>query len=210
MRTIISKTIAKFKNHEADILLGTQMIAKGHDFPLVTLVGVILADIGLNLPNYRSSERSFQLITQAIGRAGRKDRTGMAIIQTYAPNHYAITMAARQDYDMFFKTEMRMRQLQIYPPYCYLIAVNFLSKKEEDVISESLLFSEELKCRLGDRVTILGPVTPFVPYENAQYLRVLLLKYRDNDVKNELKNLLDEHIIKANVNIQINVDPYNY
>ena len=126
--------IESFRKKTADILIGTQMIAKGHDFPDVTLVGIVLADIGLSMPSFRSSERVFQLITQAVGRSGRSDKIGKAIIQTYNPSHYAITDRITK---VFFKKRWGMRKLQNYPPYYFLASLTISGKKEETVITQT-------------------------------------------------------------------------
>ena len=211
VRTRIAKTIEAFQNHEADILIGTQMIAKGHDFPLVTLVGVVLADIGLNMPNYRSSERAFQLITQAVGRSGRQDKEGEAIIQTYAPDHYAITFAARQNYELFYKQEMEYRKKTYFPPYCYLASLTISSKNEQRCIEESVNVSKILNEKFGENGIVLGPTSPFIPYQQNAYVRSLLVKFRDiNFAKNVLKEIILLQSKKSNVNILVNIDPYNF
>ncbi len=210
IRTKISKTIEAFRNKEADILIGTQMIAKGHDFPDVTLVGVVLADIGLSLPSYRSAERVFELVTQAVGRCGRGEKKGEAIIQTYSPSHYAITMAARQDYDVFYAREMQARKVQGYPPYMYLASVTVSSKSEEAVIDLTYQLIDKLNFMLKDNAVILGPTTPYVPYQNNSYVRLILIKYKNYDlVHDSLKKILDSNSGKSNVSISINIDPYN-
>ena len=211
VRTRIAKTIEAFSNHEADILIGTQMIAKGHDFPLVTLVGVVLADIGLNMPNYRSSERTFQLVTQAVGRSGRQDRVGEAIIQTYMPDHYAITLAARQNYDVFYRYEMDNRKKTYFPPYCYLASIMISSKSEERCIEEAINISKLLNAKFEDKGVILGPTSPYVAFQKNNHLRVLLVKFRDiNLSKFILKSIINVQSRKSNVNILINIDPYNF
>ena len=187
------------------------MIAKGHDFPDVTLVGVIMADIGLSLPSYRSSERVFQLITQAVGRCGRGDKKGEAIIQTYSPSHYAITMAARQDYELFYRREMESRKAQGYPPYTYLASITISGKVEETVIDNTYRIIDKLNEELGDDAVILGPTTPFVPYENSNHLRMILIKYKNVDiVRNALKKLINASSGKASISISVNIDPYNF
>ena len=125
------KIVKAFMNHEADILIGTQMIVKGHDFPEVTLVGALAADMSLFAADYRSAERTFQLLTQAVGRAGRAGKAGMAIIQTYHPEHYAIQAAAAQDYTSFYEQEIGYRQLMGYPPAEHMLAVHVSSAEEE-------------------------------------------------------------------------------
>mgnify|MGYP003312906883 CR=1 FL=1 len=211
VRTRIAKTVEAFRNHEADILIGTQMIAKGHDFPLVTLVGIVLADIGLNMPNYRSSERTFQLITQAVGRCGRKDRPGKAIIQTYMPEHYAITLAARQNFELFYKKEMLMRHEQNYPPYTFLASVSISGKNEEKVISEINKASIFLNECFKDDGVILGPVTPYIAFERNSFVRSLLVKYKNIEIAEPIfKNIINKFSNKSGINISINIDPYNF
>lgn len=211
VRTRVAKTVEAFANHEADILIGTQMIAKGHDFPLVTLVGVVLADIGLNMPNYRSSERTFQLVTQAVGRSGRQDRVGEAIIQTYMPDHYAITLAARQNYEMFYRYEMDNRKKTFFPPYCYLASITISSKSEERCIQESLDIAKELNVLIDKNGIVLGPTSPFIPFQQNSHIRVLLVKFRDiNLIKFNIKRIIVGHSRKTNVNILVNIDPYNF
>ena len=211
IRAKIPQIVESFRRKEADILIGTQMIAKGHDFPDVTLVGVIMADIGLSLPSYRSSERVFQLITQAVGRCGRGDKKGEAIIQTYSPSHYAITMAARQDYELFYRREMESRKAQGYPPYTYLASITISGKVEETVIDNTYRIIDKLNEELGDDAVILGPTTPFVPYENSNHLRMILIKYKNVDiVRNALKKLINASSGKASITISVNIDPYNF
>ena len=211
IRAKIPQIVESFRRKEADILIGTQMIAKGHDFPDVTLVGVIMADIGLSLPSYRSSERVFQLITQAVGRCGRGDKKGEAIIQTYSPSHYAITMAARQDYELFYRREMESRKAQGYPPYTYLASITISGKVEETVIDNTYRIIDKLNEELGDDAVILGPTTPFVPYENSNHLRMILIKYKNVDIiRNALKKLINASSGKASISISVNIDPYNF
>lgn len=126
------KILSAFSNREADILVGTQMIVKGHDFPDVTLVGILAADLSLSVNDYRAGERTFQLLTQAAGRAGRGEKAGEVVIQTYQPEHYCIRYAARQDYEGFYKEEMMYRTLLSYPPASHILAVQILAGKEEE------------------------------------------------------------------------------
>lgn len=205
------KTINSFKNHEADILIGTQMIAKGHDFENVTLVGVVLADIGLSLPNYRSSERAFQLITQAIGRAGRSKKNGEAIVQTYSPSHYSITLAARQNYDLFYLTEMKLRKNQFYPPYCYMTSITVKGKTEANVVEAAYYVASYLKEELGQEAVVLGPSSPFIPYLQGIYSRAIILKYKDSArIRECLKILTKPSFLKSSISINLNIDPYDY
>ncbi len=211
IRTKVAKTVEAFRNHEADILIGTQMIAKGHDFPLVTLVGVVLADIGLNMPNYRSSERAFQLITQAVGRSGRQDKTGEAFIQTYMPTHYAITLAAQQNYEAFYRAEMDNRKKTFFPPYCFLASLTISGKNEDRVIEEAVTLSKILNDKFLDKGVVLGPVSPYIPFLKGQHIRVILLKYKDKSyTKLILKQIIVDYLYKNNVQILCDMDPYNF
>ncbi len=211
IRTKIPSIVEAFRRKEADILIGTQMIAKGHDFPDVTLVGIVMADIGLSLPSYRSSERVFQLITQAVGRSGRSDKKGEAIIQTYSPSHYAITMAARQDYELFYKREMESRKAQSFPPYTFLASVTVSGKVEDTVIDNVYRLIDKLNEDLKDEAIILGPTTPFVPYENNNHIRLILLKYRHMEkVREVLGKLVKANAQKGSIALSINIDPYNF
>ncbi len=152
------RVLSAFSNDEADILVGTQMIVKGHDFPNVTLVGAIAADISLNAADCRGAERSFQLLAQAAGRAGRGDKPGEVVIQTYRPEHYALRYAAAQDYESFYKEEIAYRELADYPPASHLLLLQFFSKSEEDGMERAKVLKEELKKRMGeDAPEILGP-----------------------------------------------------
>ena len=126
------RILSSFAKGEADILVGTQMIVKGHDFPAVTLVGVLAADLSLSLSDYRAGERTFQLLTQAAGRAGRGERPGEVVIQTYQPEHYSIRYAAAQDYEGFYREEILYRELLAYPPASHILAVQFFAKREEE------------------------------------------------------------------------------
>ena len=127
------KILENFKNQKTDILIGTQMISKGLDFPNVTLVGIILADLILNLPDFRAAERTFQLITQVAGRSGRGLEDGRVILQTYEPEHYSITFSKNHDYKKFIKNELAIRKEFYYPPFSSLILINFMGKDEKCV-----------------------------------------------------------------------------
>ena len=207
----IPETIEAFRKREADILIGTQMIAKGHDFPNVTLVGIVLADIGLSMPSFRSNERAFQLITQAIGRSGRKEKPGLAIIQTYMPSHYAITFAARQDYELFYRKEMEMRKLQFYPPYAYLTSVTIRGKNEESVIEYTYQIVDFLNDEFFDEAQILGPTTPYIPVDMGLHVRSILLKYQNQTKARQILNKMIQLFAgNSQFELFINVDPYNF
>ena len=207
----IPEVIEAFRKKEADVLIGTQMIAKGHDFPDVTLVGIVLADIGLSMPSYRSNERAFQLITQAIGRSGRKDKPGTAIIQTYLPSHYAITFAARQDYELFYRKEMEMRKLQFYPPYAYLASVTLRAKNEENVIENTYRIVDFLNDEFMDTAQILGPSTPYIPFDMGLHVRSILVKFKDPQKAHQIFEKMQQLFAYNNkYELLINIDPYDF
>ena len=210
IRTKIPAIVKEFGEKKADILVGTQMIAKGHDFPDVTLVGVVLADIGLSMPSFRSNERAFQLITQAVGRSGRKDKNGIALIQTYNPSNYAITMAARQDYELFYKKEMEYRRIQGYPPYQFLASVTLSGKNEGKVVLGMVNLVDILNSELKDEAIILGPTIPFIPYEGNNFVRTALIKFRNySAVRPVLKKVIGIYNNKS-LHLTLNIDPYNF
>jgi primosomal protein N' (replication factor Y) len=174
--------LRRFANHEADILVGTQMIAKGLDFPLVTLVGVVAADVGLYLPDFRSGERSFQLLTQVAGRAGRGDRGGRVVIQSYKPEHYAIQAAAHHDYHAFYRREVAFRQEHGYPPVRRLARLIYWDKKLEKAQAASTAMAVTLRTRLaqlgvaGEGATVLGPAPAFFARYRGYYRWQVLLR----------------------------------
>jgi len=154
-RGAVEAVLHKFEKHETDILVGTQMIAKGHDFPKVTLVGVIDADVGLGLPDFRSAERTFALLTQVAGRAGRADLPGEVLLQTHNPKHYAIEFAQNQDYDAFFDREMEFRRTMGYPPHDAMVNILFRGPLEDEVAKNARGIAQRLKAKLPTGV--LGP-----------------------------------------------------
>lgn len=211
VRNNVVKTLREFAAGDYDILVGTQMIAKGHDFPNVTLVGVVLADVGLSLPTYRASERTFQLITQAVGRSGRGAKNGVAIIQTYNPSHYAITLGAKQDYEGFFKKEMQERKISLYPPYRYLFLLRFSCKNEERCIQAALDVRKHFESQNISDSICLGPNAPFFALVGDVHQRTLLIKTKSaNETRNYLSSLLSEISGKGGVDILCDVDPLDY
>lgn len=171
----------QFGRGEADILLGTQMIAKGLDFPNVTLVGVLNADTSLNLPDFRSSERTFQLLTQVAGRAGRAEKAGQVLIQSYNPQHYAIRFAKDQDYEGFYAYEMGIRRQLGYPPYYFTIGITLSHKKEEEVIKRAYEVMNILRSGLSETSHILGPTPKPIARTHNLYHYQILIKYRLED-----------------------------
>ncbi len=207
----VENILKDFHDGKYDILVGTQMIAKGHDFPLVTLSAVVLADIGLALPTYRAAERTFQLIAQAVGRSGRSKKNGEAIIQTFNPKHYAITLGAKQDYENFFIKEMNQRKITKYPPYYNLITLEFANSSEEKTMGAAYEFKKTFASYNIEKLEIVGPITPFYSMNNGKHRRVLLLKFKERDlVVGKLKNLVNNLNGLAGVEIKINVDPLDY
>ena len=199
------KIIADFGNHKYDILLGTQMIAKGLDFPLVTLVGVINADSSLNVPDFRSAENTYQLLSQVAGRAGRGNLVGEVIIQSYNPEHYSITYAKKHDYLSFYKEEMSIRKLLNYPPYYYITLVNISSRNYEDGFKEANKIGEYLKRNLDKNTIVLGPSMANVFRINNVYHYQCIIKYKKDLLLNQVLTKLDE-IYKSNTKVQILLD----
>ena len=207
----VSRVLRDFSEQKYDILVGTQMIAKGHDFPNVTLVGLVLADVGLSLPSYRASERTFQLITQAVGRSGRGDKPGKALIQTYNPRHYAVTLGAKQDYEAFYLKEMQVRKLSLYPPYRYLFLLKFSCKNEERCIESAFDIKKHLDSMNFPDTLCLGPLSPFFALVGGVYQRTLLIKTKKPEaLRPHLSSLLSKLSGKGGVEIVCDVDPLDY
>ena len=189
------KILSAFANGEADVLVGTQMIVKGHDFPNVTLVGVLAADMSLYSDDYRSGERTFQLLTQAAGRAGRGQKEGEAVIQTYTPTHYSIVTAAAQDYEAFYEEEIRYRQIMGYPPVENLLAV-LVSCEDEVLLETGCKYLKEFSIRIAPKETakIIGPASPGIGKINDVYRKVIYIKDENYDTLVRIKNGLEQYI----------------
>ena len=197
----------QFGKGEADILLGTQMIAKGLDFPNVTLVGVLNADTALNLPDFRSSERTFQLLTQVAGRAGRAEKAGQVLIQSYNPNHYAIRFAKDQDYEGFYAYEMGIRRQLGYPPYYFTIGITLSQKKEEEVIKRAYQVMEILRSGLSDASIILGPTPKPIARTHNLYHYQILIKYRlEDELASTLNQVLALTQERENSELRLSID----
>jgi primosomal protein N' (replication factor Y) len=198
-----------FREGDFDILVGTQMIAKGHDIPNVTLVGIVSADIGLGLPDFRSAERTFQLLTQAAGRAGRGDLPGIVLIQTINPEHYAIRYASEQNYDGFYAKELQFRKLMRYPPFSALANVLVRSPKQEDALAMSTELGRLLD-PAPEGLIVLGPAEAPVPKLKSEFRYQLLLKAADrkrlNETLRELQRFAQERKWNATA-LVIDVDP---
>lgn len=190
------KILSAFSNEEADILIGTQMIVKGHDFPNVTLVGVLAADMSLYSDDYRAGERTFQLLTQAVGRAGRGTKKGEAVIQTYSPEHYGIVTAAAQDYEAFYEEEIHYRKLMGYPPAENLLAV-LVSCEDEPLLEKGCRYLKEYALRVRKKeaqMDIIGPASPGIGKINDVYRKVLYLKAERYDTLIRMKDYLEQYI----------------
>lgn len=205
------KILSRFSNREADILLGTQMIVKGHDFSGVTLMGILAADLSLNGNDYRSGERTFQLLTQAAGRAGRGEIQGEVVFQTYQPEHYAITASATQDYKAFYEEEMLYREMLLYPPAAELLAVQLTGPDEKGIeaLAAKLALQAE-SMALQDPPVRIGPAKAALGKKKDLYRQVIYYKHKDYEtliqVKNEMERYLNTLQLRRE-NVQFDFNP---
>lgn len=190
-----ARILSAFANQEGDILIGTQMIVKGHDFPNVTLVGVLAADLSLNASDYRAGERTFQLLTQAVGRAGRGETPGEAVIQTYQPENYCIQAAVSQDYRAFYQQEAGYRQVMGYPPAAQLLAVR-ASCAESGLLETGMNYMKKFIRKVDplERLTIIGPADETISRVADMYRKVLYVKYGDPELLIRVKNRLEQYL----------------
>lgn len=208
------KILSAFADGKADVLVGTQMIVKGHDFPNVTLVGILAADLSLNQNDYRAGERTFQLLTQAAGRAGRGSRPGEVVIQTYQPEHYSIVHAANQDYEGFYKEEILYRELLQYPPAAHMLAILVISGEETAGSGVLESFSRLVRERFGGdkALCIIGPAQAAVARINDLYRHTLYLKHPDYERLVQIKDMLEAYGKEQdfkNLSVQFDFDPMN-
>lgn len=207
------KILQAFANQEADILIGTQMIVKGHDFPNVTLVGVLAADMSLHVSDFHASERTFQLLTQAVGRAGRGKEPGQAIIQTYDPEHFAITTAKEQNYEAFYEREIEYRRMLFYPPIWNLLVIWCTSNNQEAVEQGCVQVANVLEDSVEDKrkVAIVGPADAGVAKINDVYRKVIYIKTREYDTLVGLKDSVEKYVKDnpafKNVSVQFDFNP---
>lgn len=192
------RILSAFANREADILIGTQMIVKGHDFPYVSLMGILIADMSLNAGDYRAAERTFQLLTQAAGRAGRAEAQGDVVIQTYHPEHYAIAAAADQDYERFYDEEIAYRSLMGYPPVGHMLAVLIEGADEKAAGRYSTALAEALKDGIikglhASEISLIGPVDAAVNKINDIYRKVMYVKTGDVDKLGEVREFVERY-----------------
>ena len=224
------RILSAFMGGEADVLIGTQMIVKGHDFPRVTLVGVLAADLSLSVGDYRAGEKTFQLLTQAVGRAGRGDLPGEAVIQTYQPDHYAVVHAAAQNYGGFYKEEIIYREMMGYPPAAHMLAVQIFARAQDrgQALADSLAsltrrnFDDppgpEGGCRPGEtqgtvpQVQVIGPAPASIGRINDIFRFVFYVKCAKYDKLVQTKDLLEEEMQKrqsADELVQFDFNPMN-
>ena len=204
--------LSSFANEGADILVGTQMIVKGHDFPKVTLVGILAADLSLNVSDYRAGERTFQLLAQAAGRAGRDELPGKVIIQTYQPEHYSITAAAKEDYTGFFQQEMAYRRMMKYPPQAHILAVLCIGKEElrtEQFCNRVAAAAKQFaRGKSGEFIAVIGPTKASIAKSNDFYRNLIYIKADSYGILTELASVLDAYREQdKNVILQMDFDP---
>lgn len=212
------RILSAFAGQEADILVGTQMIVKGHDFPMVTLVGILAADLSLYASDYRAAERTYQLLAQAAGRAGRGNLPGEVVIQTYQPEHYSIVAASRDDYLSFYNQEMNFRNLLKYPPAAHILAILTASKDEQKAVFAAKLLGGASKewsesAGIAEDTVIIGPAAAVLSKANDIYRYMIYVKQLDYECLVHLKNYLEGYVNFSEhfngCNIQFDFDPMN-
>ncbi len=208
-----NKIIKDFEEHRLDILIGTQMISKGLDFENLTVVGILNADNLLNYPDFRAHERSFQLMEQVSGRAGRRQKQGKVIIQTSDPENKIIRMVLRHDYLSMYKTQAEDRMTFNYPPYCRMIRINLKHKERASLNTYADLFGNDLRSFFGKRV--LGPEYPIISQIQLWYIKTILVKIEKEKPLSKAKKMISDAIIRlekekgtGGIKIAIDVDPY--
>ena len=224
--------LSSFANQEADILIGTQMIVKGHDFPNVTLVGILAADLSLYVSDYRASERTFQLLTQAAGRAGRGKEPGEVVIQTYQPTHYSVETAKEQDYKAFYEQEIAYRKMLRYPPIYHMLVILCASKDEQTagngaseiadyLREEGLVFSAlagrtgqgGMTSSVGRTIFMVGPADAAIAKVNDIYKKVIYLRAADYEklvmIKDKVEAYVKDKSSYKNTIIQFDFNPMN-
>jgi primosomal protein N' (replication factor Y) len=202
------RIVERFRGGEANLLIGTQMVAKGFDFPGVTLVGVITADTALNLPDFRAAERAFQLLSQVSGRAGRGERAGRVIVQTFAPDHYSIQAAAAHDYRGFYEQEIESRRELAYPPFTLLARLVVADSSEEAARGKSHVAAQILEEAAPPEIRLLGPCPAPLTRINRKYRWHLLLKGPARDpLQALLRSRMPQLRQQVGAGLQVDVDP---
>ena len=210
------KILSAFAAKEADVLVGTQMIVKGHDFPDVTLVGILAADMSLHASDYRASERTFQLLTQAAGRAGRGEKPGNVVIQTYEPEHYSVQTASKQDYEAFYEEEIAYRDLLRYPPVSHMMSVQILSYDEELGMQFATRLRAIMEQNKRDGAIFIGPASAAIGKINDVYRMAVYVKMDDYEGLIAYKDMLEKYIHQLEdmgklkkISVQFDFDPVN-
>ncbi len=206
-RGAIQDVLARFGRGDLDLLVGTQMIAKGHDFPRVTLVGVVSADLGLGLADFRAAERTFQLLTQVAGRAGRGVQAGEAIIQTIHPDHYSIQMATRQDYDGFFNEELRYRKAMAYPPAVGLVSLVIRGRTYAQAMQDASDLGGRLQQGARGSFAVLGPAPAPLAKLRGEYRAQIFLKTRHRTATRAAMRAALESLPELRRRVTVDVDP---
>ncbi|MBN2324435.1 MAG: primosomal protein N' [Spirochaetes bacterium] len=207
-RTMIPRTLRAFSRREIDILVGTQIVTKGLHFPGVTLVGVLNADIPLNFPDFRSAERTFNIITQVSGRSGRSEKGGEVIIQTYNPAHYAIQTAKRQDYGEFFSREIRFRESLFYPPFCRIVRLVFRGENSEEIREQAAHAGSFIRERCPEGTSVLGPTLCPLSRIKKNYRVHIIIKSRDTGkIRPLLRELTSSLKKRPGCYMEIDIDP---
>ncbi len=209
------RILSDFRDHKADILVGTQMVTKGHDFPDVTLVGVVMTDNALYLDDYHAHERSFSLLTQVIGRAGRGRKPGRAVIQTFNPEHEIIELSKKQDYDKFFESEIKMREMLLFPPFCDILLFSLQSDDEELLHRASAELRKAIEGRLAKtysdvKMLIYGPCEMQIYRLNGICRMQLLCKLRMGARQRQLTAEIIKAFMKKyprHINISVDINP---
>ena len=208
--------LSAFANMQADILVGTQMIVKGHDFPNVTLVGILAADMSLYAGDYRASERTFQLLTQAAGRAGRGEKNGNVVIQTYQPEHYSIQTAARQDYLAFYNEECAYRKLLMYPPISHMMAIQIWARNEKNGAAFANYLKAAIERSHFDNAVVIGPAAASIAKIKDEYRMAIYIKMNDLDglinIRERIEALLEKLTNDGRMTglvVQFDFDPIN-
>ncbi|MCU7199100.1 primosomal protein N' [Turicibacter sp. H121] len=202
--------IAAFERKEADILIGTQMVGKGLDFPDVTLVGVLAADLMLHLSDFKAAERTFQLLTQVAGRAGRHELEGEVLIQTYSPEHYVMKCVVEQNYHAFYVEEMKMRRRFGYPPYYYLASVMISSEEYNDLIMACDKVNQYLRNQLGHSCIIVGPTMPYVGRINQRFRMYFMIKYKQEPRLRAILSQLLMYFQEGSVSLSLDFFPNQF
>jgi primosomal protein N' (replication factor Y) len=212
------KILKSIRNRNVDIIVGTQMLAKGHDFPSITLVGIICADLSLSIPDFRAGERTFQLLAQVAGRAGRGQVEGKVIMQTYNPEHFIIEAAKKQDFREFFQNEVPYRKALLYPPFSRMVQLKISGANFTKVKDYAAMVAQVLKALLENKgnqkamVQILGPIEASIQKISSRFRWQILVKSPSSAQVNRLVKAMMEHPkIKARsgIRLAVDVDPYS-